>query len=52
MSGETEIYLFAAMTIVAVGLFAYLAFLQLRQRRLEKETERLEEMVKSGRRTT
>jgi len=51
MSGDTEIYLYAAMTIVAVGLFAYLALLQTRQRRLEKETSRLEEMVKGGRRT-
>lgn len=47
ISGETLLY--AALTIVAVGLFAYLAFVQLRQRRLEKETARLEELVKSGR---
>ena len=44
-----EIFLYAALTILAVGLFAYLAFLQWRQRKLERETVRLEEMVKGGR---
>jgi len=44
-----EEYLYAALTIVAVALFAYLAYLQWRQRQLEKETARLGEMVKSGR---
>lgn len=47
ISGEALLY--AALTIVAVGLFAYLAYLQYRQRRLEKEAARLEEMVRSGR---
>lgn len=47
MSGE--LYLYGALTIIAVALFAYLALLQIRQSRLLRETARLAEMVKGGR---
>ena len=49
MSGEGEMMLYGALTIIAVALFAYLALLQMRQRRIQQETARLTELVKGGR---
>ncbi|MEK6851322.1 MAG: CcmD family protein [Candidatus Thermoplasmatota archaeon] len=39
------VYLYAALTVVLVGLFAYLAYLQRRQSRIQAEVKRLEELV-------
>ncbi len=48
---EDELLWFAALVIIAIGIFAYIALLQLRQHKLQKEAQRLLEMVESGKRS-
>ena len=42
------VYLYAALTVALVGLFAYMAYLQRRQSRIRAEVERLERLVTHG----
>ncbi len=42
------VYLYAALTVTLVGLFAYLAYLQRKQSRIQTEMKRLEELVTRG----
>lgn len=42
------VYLYAALTVALVGLFAYLAYLQRKQSRIQAEVKRLEELVTRG----
>ena len=46
MSGE--LFLYSALTVVVVALFAYIAMLHLRIHRLQKEAKRLAEMIEGG----
>lgn len=42
------VYLYAALTIALIGLFAYIAYLQRRQSRIQSEMRRLEALVSHG----
>lgn len=44
------VYLYAALTIALIGLFAYAAYLQRRMSKLRSEVVRLEELVTHARR--
>ncbi len=43
------VYLYAALTVALVGLFAYLVYLHRRQSRVRSEVSRLEALVNHGR---